>query len=212
MCHKRPLEPRWDSRCHGWRFHSRPTDAARAILAQDFGTPEKHRSLSQGVFRPVEYFTSGCTQACALLQSGDLPRMIRCSGNTRHHRPEIFTSVPSEVSRHSLSPNASAIHVVAAIVRLLTGPGGVFAVALRVVMLSRGSCGEQQEQKNNQFHHIDKTPRRRCRCMAPLVMATTWPCHPHCTVVSAASPPGPVSGTGRRNEAAVRLIDRKSVV
>jgi hypothetical protein len=69
----------------------------------DLGVPEKHKSRSHGDFRPVEYFTSGCTQACARLQSGDLPRMMKCSGRTGHHSPEILICVPSAVSRHSSS-------------------------------------------------------------------------------------------------------------
>ena len=51
----------------------------------------------------------------------------------------------------------AAIHVVATVVRLLASPCGVFVVTLRVVVLSRRLCGEQQEQSNNQIHHADIT-------------------------------------------------------
>src|SRR5262249_32991024 len=57
----------------------------------------------------------------------------------------------------------AAIHVVAAVVRLLASPCGVFVVTLRVVVLSRRLCGEQQEQSNNQMHYADITPILRFR-------------------------------------------------
>ena len=60
-----------------------------------------------------------------------------------------------------------AIHVVAAVVRLVASPYGVFVVTLRVVVLSRRLCGEQQEQSNNQMHHADITPILRFRFGAP---------------------------------------------
>ena len=61
----------------------------------------------------------------------------------------------------------AAIHVVAAVVRLLASPCGVFVVTLRVVVLSRRLCGEQQEQSNNQMYHSDTTPILRFRFGAP---------------------------------------------
>src|SRR5262245_27329628 len=61
----------------------------------------------------------------------------------------------------------AAIHVVAAAVRLLAGPCGVFVVTLRVVVLSRRLCGEQQEQSKNQMHHADITPTLRFRFGVP---------------------------------------------